>query len=162
MSLAEIKRCAGCKVMEKEIVPIGGIICSTKNFVLTQNIEIPLEGCFTIQSKLHIKSINDFDEKQQLELMKLLAKTRKAMQELEISEEVTIFQEEKCNHFHISLVPFYDWMEEKFGHGIDYLELIYKHVKGLALPEDNYVIADVVKKMQEYFKENTKKKTTKK
>ena len=121
-------KCTGCSVINKELVPIGGWIYESKNFVLAQDAEVMIEGFLIIQAKRHVNSLLDFSEEENLELSNLLYQTRKALKELNICEEVTIVQEERSKHFHIWLFPCYDWMKENFGKVIKYLRDINQYV----------------------------------
>lgn len=44
-------KCVGCSVVNGEIIPLGGIIFETANFVLAQDAEVPLKAFLIIQSK---------------------------------------------------------------------------------------------------------------
>jgi diadenosine tetraphosphate (Ap4A) HIT family hydrolase len=51
-------KCIGCSIGSGEVVPPGGIITETKNFVLHQDPEVPIKGFLIIASKKHIQSIS--------------------------------------------------------------------------------------------------------
>ena len=122
------KKCTGCSVIDGDIVPIGGIIYETENFILIQDAEICLKGFLIIQAKKHFSKLLDFDKKVSLELMNLIYEARKALKDLNICDEVTFVQEERSEHFHIWIHPYYEWMKEKFGKGIQHLRDINDYV----------------------------------
>ena len=144
-------KCTGCSVINKELVPIGGWIYESKNFVLAQDAEVMIEGFLIIQAKRHVNSLLDFSEEENLELSNLLYQTRKALKELNICEEVTIVQEERSKHFHIWLFPCYDWMKENFGKGIKYLRDINQYVMENETEEDRQKVLKTCERLKEYF-----------
>lgn len=144
-------KCTGCSVINKELVPIGGWIYESKNFVLAQDAEVMIEGFLIIQAKRHVNSLLDFSEEENLELSNLLYQTRKALKELNICEEVTIVQEERSKHFHIWLFPYYDWMKEKFGKGIKYLRDINQYVMENETEDDRQKVLKTCERLKEYF-----------
>lgn len=144
-------KCTGCSVINKELVPIGGWIYESKNFVLAQDAEVMIEGFLIIQAKRHVNSLLDFSKEENLELSNLLYQTRKALKELNICEEVTIVQEERSKHFHIWLFPCYNWMKEKFGKGIKYLRDINQYVMENETEEDRQRVLKTCERLKEYF-----------
>ena len=152
MSEAINKKCTGCNIVNKEIKPIGGIIYETENFLLFQDPEVPIKGFLIVQAKKHVNSIIDFNEEEQIELIKLINKARKALKELDICSEVTIVQEERSKHFHVWLFPNYKWMEEKFGRGVKYLRDISKYARKNVTQKDMEEVLEVVEKLKNIIK----------
>ena len=142
------KQCIGCKIANEAS---NFIIYETENFVLLQDPEVQLKGFLIVQAKKHVNSLINFNEEEQIELIKLTNKARLALKELNICQEVTIVQEERSKHFHIWLFPYYEWMQEKFGKGIKYLRDINEYVIQNAKEEDKKEVLDVVQKLKEYF-----------
>jgi len=146
------KKCTGCNIVNKEIIPIGGIIYETENFLLFQDTEVPIKGFLIVQANKHINSIIDFTEEELIELVKLINKAREALKELDICNEVTIVQEERSKHFHVWLFPNYEWMQEKFGKGIKYLRDISQYAKENVTPKDMEEVLEVVEKIKDIIK----------
>lgn len=146
------KKCTGCNIVNKEIIPIGGIIYETENFLLFQDPEVPIKGFLIVQAKKHVNSIIDFKEEEQIELIKLINKARIALKELNICDEITIVQEERSKHFHIWLFPNYKWMQEKFGKGIKYLRDISQYVEENVTPKDVEEVLDIIEKLKDIIK----------
>lgn len=149
-------KCIGCSIMDGSFVPFGGIIYETENFSLAQDAEIMLDGFLIIQSKKHIKSIVELSEDENLELASLVYKTRKAIKDLNICDDIIFVQEETSKHFHIWLFPEYDWMKEKFGKGIKYLRDINEYIEKNVTEEDKKKVLDTIEKLKRYFKEENK------
>lgn len=145
------KNCIGCSIVNGELELIGGNIYETEHFILGQDSDVPLKGFLIIQTKEHVNSMLDFSEKEQIELIKLIHKTRVALEELNICKEVTIVQEERSKHFHIWLFPNYEWMQEKFGKGIKYLRDINEYVIQNATDEDKEEVLKINEELKKYF-----------
>lgn len=141
-------KCTGCSVAKGEI---GTIIYETNTFVLNQDPEVPLKGFLVITSKKHVNSFIDYNENEREELLKLLFKARKALKDLNICKEVTIVQEERSQHFHIWLFPYFDWMQEKFGKGVKYLRDINEYVVKNATDKQKRDVLDSIEKLKKYF-----------
>ena len=143
-----IEECTGCKIANENS---NFIIYKTENFILLQDPEVPLKGFFIVQAKKHVNSIIDFEEEQQIELIKLTNRARLVLKELNICQEVTIVQEERSKHFHIWLFPNYDWMQEKFGKGIEYLRDINEYIIENATEKDKKEVLKVLESLKKYF-----------
>ena len=111
-------KCIGCCIGSGEIIPPGGIIAETKNFVLHQDPEVPVKGFLIIESKKHIKSISQLTLEKSMELFDLVYSARLAMKNITDIKEVTIIQEERSAHFHLWLLPRYEWMTNKFTNSL--------------------------------------------
>lgn len=141
-------KCTGCSVAKGEI---GTIIYETNTFVLNQDPEVPLKGFLVITSKKHVNSFIDYNENEREELLEILFKARKALKDLNICKEVTIVQEERSQHFHIWLFPYFDWMQEKFGKGVKYLRDINEYVVKNATDKQKRDVLDSIEKLKKYF-----------
>ena len=125
----EIK-CIACAIQKNEVeLPIERI-GETKNFVLEQDFEWPIEGFLIIASKRHIHSILDFNKDEEKEFFRILKRSRKIMKEVLDIEKVTIVQEEDSltSHFHVWLFPWHDWMK-KHGTKLQNIKEIMKYAK---------------------------------
>ena len=118
--------CIGCSIALGEIMPPGGVIEETKNFILHQDPEIPIKAFFIIASKKHIKSISELNCEESQELFDLVYRTRVTMKNVKDIQEVTIIQEERSGHFHLWLLPRYEWMEERFQNSLTSVRKIQK------------------------------------
>ena len=144
-------KCTGCSIAKGEI---GIIIYETKNFVINQDPEVPLKGFLVISSKKHVNSLLNLNGEEREELNYLLFKARKSLDDLNICKEVSIVQEERSQHFHIWLYPYYDWMNENFGKGIKYLRDINDYVIKNATEKDKKEVFETIKQLKKYFENN--------
>ena len=145
------KKCTGCSIVNGELVPIGGWIYETKNFVLAHDPEVMIEGFLIIQSKKHVNSLTSFSEDECIEFAKLLYQTRNALKDLNICNEVTLVQEDRSKHFHIWIFPYHDWVSEKFGKGIEYLRDINEYMTVNATEENKKKVFEVCEMLKKYF-----------
>lgn len=111
-------RCVGCSIASGEITPPGGKIAETRNFVLHQDPEIPIKAFLIVAAKSHIKSLSELNSEEAKELFELVYRARIAQESIEDIKEISIIQEERSGHFHLWLLPRYEWMDEKFENSL--------------------------------------------
>ena len=58
----DLSDCMGCNIRDGKMIPFGGIIYETENFSLAQDAEVLLDGFLIIQSKRHVRSIEELSE----------------------------------------------------------------------------------------------------
>lgn len=129
--------CIGCSIGDGDLTPPGGLIVETKNFVLHQDPEVPINGFLIIASKAHIKSISELSFEESRELFDLVYKARLALKSIVDIKEVTIIQEERSKHFHLWLLPRYNWMDEKFPCSLSTIREITAFSKNNCKTEQN-------------------------
>ena len=93
--------CIGCSIVKGEIELPGGILYDGKSIILAADPEIPIPGFLIITSKRHIQSFSELSEDERTEIGNTIAWAEKAIKELNISETVTLVQEDRSKHFHI-------------------------------------------------------------
>lgn len=145
-------KCMGCSIEKGEIVPPGGIIYEDEYFILAQDPEIPIDGFIIINTKRHINSFAEMNEKERINFIELLHKSVKAIKELNIADNVTIVQEERSKHLHVWIFPHHEWMNVRFGKGISYLRDICAYAKENATEEDKVYVLNDVDRIRKYLK----------
>lgn len=146
-------KCIGCSIGSREVAPPGGIITETKNFVLHQDPEVPIKGFLIIASKRHIQSISQITQEESSELFDLVYRARLAMKNTGYINEVTVIQEERSGHFHIWLLPRYNWMTDKFGNSLSSIREMMNYSKENLKTKDNIEeVLFVVSKLKDAFK----------
>ena len=112
----EFNGCMGCEIINENLLPYGGILYKDDSFLITQDVELPINGFIIISSVRHIEKFTELTETEQIKLTKLINKTLNLLRSNNVSEEFNIILEEKHNyHFHVWLMPRHKWMLEKFG-----------------------------------------------
>lgn len=148
--------CIGCAIRDGKLIPPGGIIYESESFVVEQDPEIPINGFLIVSSKKHIKSIIELSENERHELIDLVDLSIRAIKDLDLTDEVTIVQEERSEHLHFWVFPHSDWMDERFGKGISYLRAINSYVRENISPEDKDMVLETVEEIKKYFEKNIK------
>jgi diadenosine tetraphosphate (Ap4A) HIT family hydrolase len=130
-------QCIGCSIASGEVLSPGGIIAETKNFRLDQDPEIPIKGFLIISSKSHIRSISQLSSEESRELFDLVYRARIALNNIADIKEVTIIQEERSGHFHLWLLPRYEWMNERFANSLSTVREIMAYSKNNLKSDEN-------------------------
>jgi diadenosine tetraphosphate (Ap4A) HIT family hydrolase len=144
--------CLGCARERGEIG--SGSILRTDHFDAHQDYEIPIPGFVIISSKRHLKSVDEFSDKEQADFIKTLSRVRKAMRTALGIESVYLVQEEDTSHhFHIWLFPRYEWMMP-FGRKIQSVRPIMEHAREhMKTHEVLKSVDEAVEKMKEMLHE---------
>lgn len=137
-----IIECIGCSIASKEVTPIGGVIKETSNFILHQDPEIPIKNFLIIASKRHIQSIAQLSAEENIELFDLCYKARKALLSFEDIIDCIIIQEEQSRHFHLWILPRYEWMSELFDSTLTSVRPIMTYARNNHSTKSN--IAEIV------------------
>ena len=153
----EIKsECVGCAIVRGEIQLPGGVIYDGKSIILAADPEIPIPGFLIITSKRHIQSFAELSSEERTEIGDIIALAQKAIKDLKIAETVTLVQEERSKHFHIWIFPNQEWMQEKFGYGLQYLRKINAYARENASDEDAIRVIKVAEEIKEYMQKYAK------
>ncbi len=151
---------------EKEVVCIGcacaaagetvpGYVIETELFHAHQDQEVPIPGFVILSTKRHVDSIADFTDAEASEFILLARRIRQAQREVLGIEHVYLVQEEDTeDHFHLWLLPRYDWMkdEAKFGRKVgsarNVLKFAEQHMK---TPDNIASVMDAANKVKEFL-----------
>ena len=82
-----------------------------------------------IASKKHIKSIGQISKEEASELFELCYDARKALMSLPDVLECTLIQEERSEHLHLWILPWYAWMHDIFDNSLSSIRPMMKYVK---------------------------------
>lgn len=141
----ELNGCLGCEIIKGNLTPFGGVLYKDKEFAVTQDYELPINGFIIISTIRHIEKFTELNDSERVNLTNLINKTLNILRSNNVAEEFNIILEEKQGiHFHIWLMPRHKWMLEKFGK-------VMKNIK----PIQDYALKNM--KTEETFKqiENT-------
>lgn len=140
--------CLGCEISAKKIIPPGGFIYEDDTFLLAGDPEIPLEGFLIINVKRHINSIIELTLEEQHRLIEIISKSISILKELNITQEVTLVQEERSKHFHFWIFPNQDWMTQRFGKGVSYIRDICEYLRNHATEGDKKKALETIQKIK--------------
>ena len=108
--------CMGCDIANNKMIPPGGYVYQDDLINVSADPLIPIIGFMVLGINRHINSLNQMSEDELFRVIKILNKTVTIVKEVCNIETVTIIQEEESNHYHIWVLPNYDWMKQ-FGKG---------------------------------------------
>jgi diadenosine tetraphosphate (Ap4A) HIT family hydrolase len=150
-----LDECLGCALYKKSLKNEFELIKETKDFIVAQDVAIPIPGFLILSSKEHLKGIEDFSPEMRLEFIELMYKVRKSLSSVLNLDYVYIIQKEDDiednSHFHVWFFPRYKWME-KIGKGTGYLKPIVNYAKKEFGNEKNWIeVNKVANKLKEYF-----------
>ena len=146
-------KCMGCAISRREIDVPGGVIYEGKYSILSADPEVPIPGFLVVSAKEHINSFTDLDKDGRYEFIDIIAYAEKALKELNITQEVTIVQEERAKHLHVWIFPNYDWMTQQFGKGIKYLRDISEYAQKNNSQDNINAVLKAIEDIKSYFQE---------
>jgi len=118
--------CMGCDIANHKMIPPGGYVYEDSFINISADPQIPIPGFMVLGIKKHIKSINELSKEERYQIMDVLNLTIEKMKECDITREVLIIQEENARHFHIWIVPIYEWMEQ-FDKSVNNIDKIIQY-----------------------------------
>lgn len=147
--------CIGCACTEAGR-DVPGYVIETELFHAHQDQEVPIPGFVILSTKRHVTSVADFTDGEISEFAGLVRRIRVAQREVLGIETVYLIQEEDTeDHFHLWLLPRYEWMEDqarfgrKVGSARSVLEYAQEHMK---TPENVALVKESAEKLRNYLK----------
>lgn len=141
-TIVEIE-CIGCAIAQNKVEVRGGSVIRTEHFDVSQDFEVPIPGFMIIASTRHLRSIDDFTEAEAAEFMRILQITRKLQREVLNIDSVYLHQEEDTSdHFHLWMLPRYEWMTEKFGRKVESVRPIMDYARNELKTDENFAQLD--------------------
>ena len=128
----KIDGCLGCELAKGKI---HDILYKDDDFNVSQDFELPINGFIIIATNEHIVSINELTSKQRFKLIELENRVLSLLKKYKLCDRYRIILEEK-GHFHIWLMPEYEWMKEN-GKVIFNIEYIFNYAKNNLRNDDN-------------------------
>jgi diadenosine tetraphosphate (Ap4A) HIT family hydrolase len=142
--------CIGCSIAMGDVIPPGGVIAETKNFILHQELEVPIKAFLVITSKKHIKSIMQLTKEEAEELFDLVYRARIALKSIEDITDIKIIQEENASHFNMWLLPRFEWMNNIYSNSLSSIREMMGSMQTSHKTEENIMeILVVVEKVKE-------------
>jgi diadenosine tetraphosphate (Ap4A) HIT family hydrolase len=130
-------KCLSCALTSGLIHPTGGVILETDRFHAHQDVAYPIPGLIILASKRHFYCMDELTEEEQIEYISLIHKIRAAQRKLLGIDRVYYFyNEDTTHHFHLWMVPRYEWMKE-FGNSVESLRPVLLHARNNLNNENN-------------------------
>lgn len=139
--------CLSCAIVGGLVIPEGGVLIETDYFHAHQDVAYPITGQVIVASKRHIKCLDELTEEEAHDYILLIRKIRKAQREVLGIEHVYYFyNEDTTHHFHIWMVPRYEWMTQ-FGRSVESLRpaLLHARTNMISIEETNQIINSINK-----------------
>lgn len=142
--------CLSCAITSGLIEPTGGVIAETKYFHVHQDVAYPIPGLVILASKRHFYCMDELTIEERLEYIELIYRIREAQRKILGIEKVYYFyNEDTTHHFHLWLVPRYEWMYE-FGKSVESLRPVLLHARNNLNNEDNMkIVISAITKLRE-------------
>ena len=157
--MIDVGNCMGCtkatNAQNEDINP--GEIVRTKNFDISQDFELPINGFIVIGSLRHVESINEMTAEEKQELITLIDVVIKYLKKLDVCAQYDVVWEEKDNnHFHVWLMPRHKYLLEALGTNImKKVGELFDYAKNNLRTEENLKdIYNTIKKLRSELKAN--------
>jgi diadenosine tetraphosphate (Ap4A) HIT family hydrolase len=129
--------CLSCALTSGLIEPTGGVILETELFHVHQDVAYPIPGLVILASKRHFHCMDELTNEEQEQYISLIHKIRGLQRNLLGIEKVYYFyNEDTTHHFHLWMVPRYEWMYD-FGHSVESLRPVLLHARNNLNNEEN-------------------------
>ncbi|AMO33690.1 diadenosine tetraphosphate hydrolase [Lysinibacillus sphaericus] len=145
--------CLSCAIISGQIEPNGGVLIETDYFHAHQDIAYPIKGLVIVASKRHIHCLDELNNDEKLDYIHLLTKIRQAQREvLGIAYVYYFYNEDTTHHFHIWMVPRYEWMNA-FGRSVESLRPVLLHArKNMNNEEHEKEVREAIKLLRDSIK----------
>jgi Diadenosine tetraphosphate (Ap4A) hydrolase and other HIT family hydrolases len=121
--------CLSCALTGGLITPTGGVIYESDNFHIHQDVAYPIRGLVILASKRHFYCMDELTEEEQSEYISLIHKVRGEQRaRLGIDKVYYFYNEDTTHHFHLWMVPRYEWMKQ-FGNSVESLRPVLLHAR---------------------------------
>lgn len=159
--MIDVGDCMGCtKAINNGNTEINpGEIMRTKNFDISQDFELPINGFIVIGSIRHIESINEMTMEEKKELIELIDIIIKSLKKLNVCSQYDVVWEEKDNnHFHVWLMPRHQYLLDAMGTNImKKIGELFNYAKNNLRTEENLKsINETIEKLKQELKSNKK------
>ena len=151
----EYSGCPACAYVKHEFELPCGIAYESDNFILSQDWELPIEGFFIVSSKRHIETYRELTILERKELLEIIDKTINILIENNICDHFDIICAENIDgHFHVWIMPRYQWMSNLNKNITGNLSMIFDYAKDNFRTEEIY---QKIKNITELVKNNFNK-----
>ncbi|GIP40160.1 hypothetical protein J31TS4_34400 [Paenibacillus sp. J31TS4] len=121
--------CLSCALTSGLVPATGGVIYESERFHVHQDVAYPIRGLVILASKRHLYAMDELTDEEAAEYISLIRRIRHAQRTLLGIEHVYYFyNEDTTHHFHLWMVPRYDWMAA-FGRSVESLRPVLLHAR---------------------------------
>lgn len=113
--------CLSCALTGGLIEPTGGVIYEDEYFHAHQDVAYPIPGLVILASKRHFYRMDELTDEEADKYIRVIKRIRSAQSTaLGIEHVYYFYNEDTTHHFHLWMVPRYEWMNQ-FGHSVESL-----------------------------------------
>jgi diadenosine tetraphosphate (Ap4A) HIT family hydrolase len=144
------KTCLSCELVNGIRQSTGGTIHETDLFHAHQDFAYPIPGLVILAARRHFYCMDELSNEEADELMSLLRRIRGVQRQVLGIEHVYYFyNEDTSHHFHVWMVPRYEWMRQ-FGKSVQAVRPSLIHSREHMATESNLkVVQACVAKLRE-------------
>lgn len=127
--------CLSCEIVSgRRPVPCGAV-AETEHFHCHQDVAYPVPGLIIVAAKRHFRLLTEMTAAESAALIPLLQRIRRAQAAvLGVEHAYFFYNEDTKHHFHVWVVPRYDWMRA-FGKSIDSVRPALLHARKADTPD---------------------------
>lgn len=124
-----MQQCLSCEIAKGNKIPLRGKIIETTWFNAHQDVAYPVPGLVILASNRHFFCFDEMTDDEAIDYMDLLRRVRAAQRDvLKIQHVYYFYNEDTTHHFHMWIVPRYEWMES-FGRSVESIRPILLHAR---------------------------------
>jgi diadenosine tetraphosphate (Ap4A) HIT family hydrolase len=121
--------CLSCAITSGLVKPIGGVIYEDEYFHVHQDVAYPIPGLVILASKRHFYRMDELTAVEATRYITLIQRIRGAQSTcLGIDHVYYFYNEDTTHHFHLWMVPRYEWMGQ-FGSSVESLRPSLVHAR---------------------------------
>ncbi|WP_314588630.1 diadenosine tetraphosphate hydrolase [Paenibacillus terrigena] len=145
--------CLSCALTSGLIQPTGGVIYESSRFHIHQDVAYPIRGLVILASKRHFYCMDELSDEEQVEYISLIHRIRSAQRtKLGIEKVYYFYNEDTTHHFHLWMVPRYEWMSQ-YGKSVESLRPVLLHARNNLNDEENMrSVIEGINKLKGFFK----------
>ncbi len=132
--------CPGCAYANHEFELPCKMAYEDELFTLSQDWELPIPGFMVVSPKRCVEKFEELTTEEKIKIYELVDLTIKALRNNNICDRFNVLFEEKENrHFHIWIMPRYDWMKESAGGITSNIGKVFEYAKENMRTEEIYI-----------------------
>lgn len=129
--------CLSCALTSGQVTPTGGVIYESDYFHVHQDVAYPIKGLVILVSKRHFYGMDELMDEERLEYISLIHRIRYEQRiRLGIEKVYYFYNEDTTHHFHLWMVPRYEWMKQ-FGNSVESLRPVLLYARNFMNHEEN-------------------------
>ena len=126
----EFNDCPACAYAKHEFSLPCGMAYEDSNYTLSQDWKLPIPGFLVVSPKRHIEKFGELSENERIEIFNIVNKTIEIMKNNNICDRFNvIFEEKEKRHFHIWIMPRYEWMKDLVGNITENIGKIFNYAE---------------------------------